>query len=511
MKGKLTEQPVAELIREISSKGFSGTLRLKRERMQAAVYFEQGQIVFAAANLRTLRLREYLANRGLLPTHELAGLGADLSDLALAALLVDSKRVSRKDLNTLLQGLVTDVLRVALFLTEGSWEFNERARLDDPAQVTIDIPNLLLEAARRMPLQFVAGRLRNPNEKISRTAEVSRESNLQPAESFLLSRLDQPTKLAELITLSGLRELDAYRVIYGLALAGLVMREHWQNAFRTDAARQTETARPVVTEPAAVPGTPNDNRWTSVSAEEETLETFLRRIKQATNYYDVFELPTTTQSNEIKEAYYALARVYHPDRFHLRSGTALHTELSSAFARITQGYETLTDPNARAAYDQSLERSRLFSESAPKPETADSLPDAEVDFDTDAPENESNRAEYNFREGVGALQQGRVAAAMTHLAAAARAAPQEARYRAHYGRALAANEQTRRLAENELQAAVKIEPGSAAFRVMLAELYFELKFHRRAKTEVERALTLDANNQNAHALLRKLEKSRKVG
>jgi Tfp pilus assembly protein PilF len=46
---------------------------------------------------------------------------------------------------------------------------------------------------------------------------------------------------------------------------------------------------------------------------------------------------------------------------------------------------------------------------------------------------------------------------------------------------------------------------------MLAELYFELKFTRRAQTEVERALALDPNNASALNLLRKLERSRKAG
>jgi predicted Zn-dependent protease len=109
------------------------------------------------------------------------------------------------------------------------------------------------------------------------------------------------------------------------------------------------------------------------------------------------------------------------------------------------------------------------------------------------------------------LKEDRINAAATYLAAAARLAPQEARYRAYYGRALAASERTRRLAENEIQAAVKLDPANANFRTMLAELYFDLNFHRRAQTEVERALELDPNNASAKELLRKLEKSRKVG
>ena len=53
MKGNLTTQPLAELIREIAVKGISGTLRLERERAQMAVYFERGQVVYAASNVKT--------------------------------------------------------------------------------------------------------------------------------------------------------------------------------------------------------------------------------------------------------------------------------------------------------------------------------------------------------------------------------------------------------------------------------------------------------------------------
>ena len=65
MKGKLNDQPLAELVREISVKGLSGTLRLEHERAQTAVYFDNGQVIYAASNLKTLRLREYLTKRGL--------------------------------------------------------------------------------------------------------------------------------------------------------------------------------------------------------------------------------------------------------------------------------------------------------------------------------------------------------------------------------------------------------------------------------------------------------------
>jgi curved DNA-binding protein CbpA len=341
---------------------------------------------------------------------------------------------------------------------------------------------------------------------------VSRTSSFRPAEGFLLSRLDKPLKLEELVLLSGLPEPDVHRVIYGLALSNLVIREYWPNAFRTDIPKPGKEQPATPAPPATTQAEPTSN-WLAASVEDEDLELFLTRLKTATNHYEVLELPLSAKLGEIKEAYYGMARRFHPDRFHLKSGTQLHGQLSSAFARVTQAYETLTNPNVRAGYDNALTRARKFAEAEAKANKAQRAAEAAEGLDIDEDESETGlgRAEYSFREGSGALEQGRINAAIKYLANAARLEPQNARYRAFYGRALAAEENTRRLAENEIQAAVKLEPANASYRTMLGELYFDLKFHRRAQAELDRALSLDPHNAAAKLLLRKIEKSSKVG
>lgn len=510
--GKLTLQPLAELIREISIKGLSGSLRLRHERVQTAVYFDNGQLIYAASNLRTLRLREYLSKRGLISETECNRLDSNLSDLDLAAALAAKGTFRQKDIDALLVIVVSDVLRVSLLWTDGTWDFDEHARLVEPVCLNVDTGMLLREAAQRMSLKFVSDRFRNPGEMLSRAAEVSRTTNFIPAESFILSRLDKPLRLEELVLLSGLPEPDAHRVIYGLTLSKLVIREYWQNAFRSESPKPGKEQITTAVAPAGAQPLQTDN-WISASIENLDLEEFLKRLKTATNHYEVLELPSNTKLSEIKEAYYAMARRYHPDRFHLKSGTKLHAQISSAFARVTQAYETLANPNARAGYDHTLERSRQSMEAEAKASKVERAAESSegFDFDEDAPANRLERAEYSFREGCGALDQGRINAAIKYLGNAARLEPQEARYRAYYGRALAAGENTRRLAENEIQAAVKLEPANAQFRTMLAELYFELNFHRRARTELNRALAIDPHDATANLLLRKLEKSRKVG
>lgn len=508
MNGKLADHPLAELIREIGSKSLSGALRLEFERARTAIYFVNGRITFAASNIRTLRLREYLKKQGLISEQEFAGLETPSADINLAASMRDAGKLSQRDFDSLLAALVADVLRVPLLWTEGTWEFDERARLEAPVEAKLNAIVLLREAAQRLPLKFVSLRLLNPNETISRSADSSGNTSFLPAESFILSRLDEPMKLEELVAVSGLRDLDAHRVIYGLALGGFVQREHWQNAFRTEPASTAPQVTAQV-QPDAEEVKPDvTDRWATAqeASSEDSLGDFLERLRAAETYYEVLDVEPRSTVNEIKEAYYGLARRFHPDRFHLKSGTRLHEQISSAFARITQAYETLIDGRARSTYDATIKRAKKYERAAPKSNKAQSGAASSNDegAKSDPIESSFAQAERYFREGFGCLQQGQINTATTHLAAAARLNPQEARFRAYYGRALANNEKARRLAETEMQTAVKLDPSNPLYRTMLAELYCDLKFYRRAQTELDKALELDPNNASAHALVRKL-------
>jgi Tfp pilus assembly protein PilF len=123
-------------------------------------------------------------------------------------------------------------------------------------------------------------------------------------------------------------------------------------------------------------------------------------------------------------------------------------------------------------------------------------------------DNVAELAERRFQEGAVALQQGQTNAATSCFSAAARMAPKEPKYRAYFGRALAANPKTRRLAEAELQAAVKLDPGNASYHVMLAALYRDLGFALRAVSELDRALSIDPQHPEARQMLSNIEQKK---
>jgi len=344
MNGQLSEYPVGELIREISAKKLSGRLRLQRDRVAIVSYFEDGVLIYGAANIRALRLREYLLKHNLVSNEQLEQVDDKKSDLDLASWLVEQNWVDARTVKSLQIKQLADVLRLALLWTDGTWEFDHRSHLNENVEFRLNVRDLFLEAGRRIPPDFVESRFRNKYEVLSLNENAATGAmNLEPREGFVLSRLEKPTPLNELLVLTGLPAAETFRSLYSLALAGFINRENWRNAFR-------DTSQPTQPVPA--------KRDEAESIDEVDLTSFLTRVEAATTHYQVLSITEEAAGVDIKNAYYDLARRYHPDRFRRHRHFPLHGRLESVFARITQAYETLEDPTRRANYDSKLSARR---------------------------------------------------------------------------------------------------------------------------------------------------------
>jgi tetratricopeptide (TPR) repeat protein len=502
MNGQLSEQPLAELIREISAKSLSGRLRLEHERLHAVAYFDEGKFLYAAANVRTLRVREYLKKAEAVSDQDLAQFNERVSDTDLLKVLCAQKLLSQATAEQIQTRLVADVLRLALLWTDGAWEFDSRSRLSEELDPQIDFDALLLEAARRLPAKFAATRFDNSAELITPLEAPVFNDNLLPAEGFLLSRVDRPTTVREIVAVSGLGHDETLGHLYALTLAGLLKREHWPAVFQGEQATRPPAPKKVAPQPP-----PPVEREQTHDTDPQDVENLLVRVKNARTHYNVLGVAREISAPELKTVYYQLARRYHPDRFR-KSAAELVPRIEAAFARITQAYDTLRDDQLRASYDAKLEvRKRVdqIADAAPKASAPAPPPDEVVESGTEPVVSAAERAAIQFKEGFAALEMGQKKVALGLFASAARAVPNEPRYRAHYGQVLAENETTRRAAETELSAAIRLDPQNAEYRMMLAELYRDLGLKLRAKGEAERAVAADPNNRKARDLLRSLK------
>lgn len=552
MIGQLRDHPLAELINEISTSRLSGALRLAHERVKGAVYFEAGRVVAALSNLRISRLGEFLRRGGAVSAERLEALIREgMTDEQVAEAVLSAGLLSPDELKREQGRQATEVLRLLLQWTEGEWSFDARVRLAPPTHVQVTSTQLLIETARSFPNEYVAGRMENLDEMISPVPDVQAASEsgdvrLEPAEAFVLSRVESPLTMGELLAVSGLPEPETRRAIYALALAGLLARQHWPRALAGAKPAPPSTAsapKPAAAEaPAAHAQAANTSEASSpraVAASEAEaparaaqapaeatperdarveVDALLAQSNGAT-HYEVLGVARSAKPDDIKRVYYAHARRFHPDRFRRDVDEATMKRVEIAFARIAQAYEVLKDSKLRASYDLKLRANPEQATQNPAPgakqpaaktgETEGSASgedkahaSARPAARASAPESAASyRAEEKFQLGLAALQQNNLVAATKYLGEAALIVPNQARYRAYYGRALAQGKQTRRQAEMELQAAITLDRQNASYHVMLAELYRDLGLKRRAETELERALVIDPRHVTARRLL----------
>lgn len=532
MNGQLREHPLAELIREIVATNLSGALRLERERIKAVVYASQGRVILARTNLRLHRLVECIRRWDIMRPEQFDVLLTEsMSDAEARSELLKTGALTTRDLEDLRARQTADVLRASLLWIDGEWSFDPRAQLVEEEPVELNMKQLLLDGARRLPVEFTSARLAQDEELISPSNLAPDQIMLLPVEGFILSRIDAPLRLHELGQISGMPDEQTRHVVYTLALGGLLLRSSWPQVFTQEALAQAASVPAVVaaatqtrteTKASANSGTSEAVSQTSSDSAPDLnaeVDALLARLC-AGNFYDLLGVERDAQSSEIKRAYYALAKRFHPDRFQRDVNGAVYSRVESAFARIAQAYETLKDDKARLNYDKKLamqqpaspspSRASKRTEATARNVAPDNRPSREAQKSDDhikkpLVDSPQYRAEEKFQQGLAALEQNYRPRALTCFAEAVRLAPQHPRYHAHYGQALMKDVSTRRQAEAELRAAISLDAGNTSYCVLLAELYQMLGQHHRAEVELEQALKLDPQHADARRMLARMK------
>lgn len=528
--GRLNEHPLGELMREATVAGLSGAFRLAQTRVKSVVYFEAGKLVVAVSNIHAHRLSEIALKWNFISQQQLATVSKKLTDAQLGLALVESGVLTTETLSQLFSLQAASVLRPMLLWIEGTWSFDPRVRLVEEIEMQLDMGTLFIESARRLPPDFVAKRFSNTNEMLFVNMTPPMDVALQPAEGFVLSRISPGgIRLHELLSISGLPEVETLASLYALALSGFLDRDRWPRAF-TD-----ETLARFKAVDEAVLKTKSETVATTVPAKEKVvssvapdapvaepevdkqqeIDTFFFRVECAEDFYEVLAVTRSADATAIKRAYHGLARRFHPDRFHQDAGSPLHARLQATFARVAQAYETLKDSKSRSSYDLRLQAEKRMrapgsfsTGSSQTMNTGQQHPQsqARVENKNSGPDQSAapQDAEEVFQNGLLALKAGNMSHAVALLAEAVRREPKEARYRAYYGRSLSGNKQMRHQAEAELKMAISLDENNASYRLMLAELYVEYGMKRRAQGEAQRVLVVDPYNVEALRLLQTL-------
>ncbi len=506
IKGNFLTHPFAELLTECARARLNGSLRITERDRKCIFYFKSGNLVFAVSNARTSRLFDILIKRGKLSKEDIAKIPNFSNDFELAAHLQEEKLLDKNGCDRLFVEQIKEIVVEALTWPSSDWVFSPLARVRDGLSFPINITPILVDYGRCLNVDKMLGRFRSLDEGFRRSNVREIEIGLSPDEAFVLSRADDgPLTAAGLISVSAMTEAAALQAIYTLWLGGLLDRSDWQPAFSAEHIAAMKNVRLELKKEATLPrishsetkDRPSEAKPTSESRPIEpekviSTEDYLSRVESAETYYDVLGVDTAADADTLKRAYFNLARMFHPDRFHAEGGQRLE-RIQNAFTELAQANETLKNTETRELYDYRMRKE--IADREKRRAAGNSGHDA----------LKKQQAAENFESGFDLLMNEEPEEAVQFFARAVHLTPQNARYHAYYGKALSTDPAQRYKAESEMQAAVKLDPDNPTLRILLAEFFIQFNLLKRAEGELNRLLAIFPSNQEARELLNTLK------
>lgn len=517
IKGTLQAHPLAELLAEASSASLTGSLRLSHEKEKIVIYFNNGNPIFAVSNERRHRLFEILLQDNKISRDKLLEIPNFTNDLELSETLKTKGLFSKVEIDKIFTRQIEEMLKMAFDWKQGEWIFSPLMRVKEEIHFKIEFQKLSFVYSRNLSNESIVRRFKSFNESFGANPSANALNiDLLPQEAFVLSRFEKSfLKIDEIKVLSGLSDAVTLQVLYSLWLGGFLYRQNWNPAFSVRKISEINSAKlslkkpeeellqeekPVIIKSAA----PIPALSTPVKAEpivehsrgELSLEEYLQRAEESGSYYELLDIAPEANVSEMKNAYFGLARQFHPDKFYQEKDAALLQRIQNAFTKAAQAYETLKDETARKTYDYKLSKQPATLK---EKEATDRSPASVKNYQVEM-------AKESFDEGFNLLMEDEFDDALPFLARAVQLAADNARYHAFYGKALSSDETQRFKADAEMQTAVRLEPQNTTFRIILAEFYIQFELFKRAEGELQRLLAIQPNHLEALALLDSLSK-----
>jgi len=589
MKGSLSQRCPAEILSEIQRRQASGTASFSHAGISRQLFFDAGVAIrFAASNHPAESFTAHLAEQARLSNMQMrAATEAKQPEELLGTTLVRLGIIPIADLAALTREHIQRVVRAALAMSEGEWEFQVgalpfREQLDAglrTAEVVLEWSRSLTDAA------WIRQHLGPDETRIQRDRrppEGYQTVRLDAAEGYIMSRVDGAATLREIGMVSPMGDERTLAALLGLALAGILEMPSAgalpavvdveppapemtpeAPAARFDgpavdgappaaapppapdltvpAAAATATAAPLRLVPpvaaAAAPakptaGTPAGTtpraRPSSAGArpglgglrrpgDKRTMASVRRSTHPAPakpvpplaplpegdqleaemtqrfdqmdtqDLYQVLGVSPSAPVDDIRRAYYGLARRFHPDRFRKE---AVKPRAEKVFGRITEAYATLSDPDVRQRYN--------LEEAGRAPNRGDNRPADTTDL-----------ARQNFRTGREHLERGHLAEALGFLVNACRQDPTRPEYFELLGITQSKNPRFRKDAEENLLKAIALDPTGASAHAHLGALYERTGSADKAREMYRKALEWDPDNAIARESLGRAEPGRK--
>ena len=473
-KGRIERATLPPVVRDIWRARASGSLHLTKGTATKRIVFKSGDIVFAATNVEHERLGERLIRAGKVKRSvvELACRVIERSHERFGKTLVELGWVSPADMQQSVAAQIKDIVRSVFTWETGAFRFEAS---DDPVAsdlvLELQTAELIYEGARRISdLRAIRTGVGSPSARLRLVEGQHLAIPVTQDEGFILSRVDGKASILDIVSTSPLGDEDALRRIYALILAGVLERDTSKSA-----GEKREEAR--------------DDHKSQMSEEEKRFRDGVVARYAAMkfgNFYDRLGVDFGASEERVREAYAEVLASLRPEpSFEERIGD-LERRLTDVSRKVAEAFETLIDPMKRRIYDRTMNglspESTVASEGFSPRAVAVVVPQAPVSTDetlnpgVDAksvdPAREAQReAELCYLEGTRLAQDGEYFDAIASHNEAVRLQPQKGSYHRALAKLLSQNPSCFEAAQEHFERAIELDANDEEAHTELARLY----------------------------------------
>jgi hypothetical protein len=222
--GSLTRKAALEILVELHRGGVTGSLKLERAPLQKAVYFRDGQILFAASNDPKDQLASILVEEGKLGPDQMQVAQARVSPgNPLAKVLTELGYISQRELADAARIKVEKILTDLYGWKEGTYQFATKSLPKGAIDLELSTGRLLFASIRRVQDRaWVLAQLGSLDSVLSPSAEREafiQESHAEPLAAEVLRLADGVKSIKQIGAVSNLGEFEVCKIL----AAGLVV------------------------------------------------------------------------------------------------------------------------------------------------------------------------------------------------------------------------------------------------------------------------------------------------
>jgi tetratricopeptide (TPR) repeat protein len=521
MKGTLAEGVLPGLLRSLYVGRKSGRLHFIGADARRVVRIQRGQMIAAESNAADERLGETLVRLGQLSQADLDRATEIVirEKKRLGVALAELKLFDEDRLQDALSLQVHEILKRVFSMTSGEFEFEELpdAVVDEDMTLKVSTGELILEAVDRVRDPEVVRRSLGDLERFQKVT-------LTPTDGFILSRVDGMTTGREIITMLPMPEDEVCRSLLGLLSTGLV-------EFAAPVPKKAPVPRPApapAPPPSAPPPAPEPPRAAPAAPpaapappaaaakpaaapaappapKVETVEDRRREILEAwnglktRNNHEILGVASDATAPQVKDAYFRLARRFHPDVHTDPALADMRDKLEAVFIRLGRAYEALKDrapaapPHPPAA-------------AAPPPAPAPAAPAPPVSPAPSGPTTDPRVVMEALKRGHVHFLAEKYWDAIQALEGVVHQAEgkMQGKVRLLLAQCYMKNPNWVRRAEEQLQLIVAKEPSNAEAHYILASIYKAGGLKNRALTFLRKVVELKPEHEQAQADLAEL-------